>query len=167
MAKSIWPLCQWNLHWYFFQFLMKSHKLDPWLKVSKVFLSVNLGIQAHNYGSCSVSVTRLGIISPLWQNLKSCWAINSIILLVCKALNLHWQIYYAIGQIYIVINGQILKNALAISSHWLCFDFLCWQCDQMARLFGHLHYCKFVQRSAIFAKLCLKFCQSLNKPINP
>ena len=29
---------------------------------------------------------------------------------LAKKLNLFWQIYYAIGQIYFVVNGQILKK---------------------------------------------------------
>ena len=36
-----------------------------------------------------------------------------------EALNIHWQILYTIGQIYMVINVQILKNSLAAWSHWL------------------------------------------------
>ena len=43
----------------------------------------------------------------------------TIYLQFCKALNLHWQIHYAFGQICIVC--QILKNSLAIWSHWLWF----------------------------------------------
>ena len=39
-------------------------------------------------------------------------------LLFGKPLYPHWQIFYAVGQIYIVINDQILKNSLAIWSHW-------------------------------------------------
>ena len=47
----------------------------------------------------AVSVTRHGKISPLWQNLK----------VFGQLMNLLWQIFYAIGQIYILINAQILK----------------------------------------------------------
>ena len=48
-----------------------------------------------------------------------------------KALFTIWQTFepilatfYAIGQIYIPINGQILKNSLAICSHCLRLEFL-------------------------------------------
>ena len=54
-------------------------------------------------------MTRLGEISPLWQNFK-------VFGQLLKALFTIWQnfepilaIFYAIGQIYIPINGQILK----------------------------------------------------------
>ena len=40
-------------------------------------------------------------------------------LLFGKALNLHWQIYYAFGQIYNVINCLKLKNSLDIWSQCL------------------------------------------------
>ena len=39
-------------------------------------------------------------------------------------LNLHCQIFYAFGQIYILINGQILKNILPVWSHWFQRSFL-------------------------------------------
>ena len=38
---------------------------------------------------------------------------------VCgKFCNLVWKCFYAIGQVNIVTNGQIVKNNLAIWSHW-------------------------------------------------
>ena len=56
--------------------------------------SVNLSLQC--------SVTRLGEISPLWQKFTSLWQICDII-----------------GLIFIIANGQILKNNLTIWSHLL------------------------------------------------
>ena len=53
------------------------------------------------------SVTGLGEIYPLWQNLKyrfTCWQYFEPI----------WQRFFAVGQIYLVLNGQMLKNNLAI-----------------------------------------------------
>ena len=38
--------------------------------------------------------------------------------LICKMISLLWQIWYIIGIIFIVANGQILKNDLTIWSHW-------------------------------------------------
>ena len=35
-----------------------------------------------------------------------------------KILNLLWSTFYAIGRIFIAANGLILKNNLAIWSHW-------------------------------------------------
>ena len=63
------------------------------------------------------SVARFGEILPLWQNFKSLWAIFVMVSI--------WQTFvpalgniYATGQIFIVVNGQRLKNNLAIWSHW-------------------------------------------------
>ena len=55
-----------------------------------------------------VSVTRFGEFSPLWQNLK-------------KFFNLLWRILFTVPQVFIDVNGQILKNKLAIWPH--CFQF--------------------------------------------
>ena len=35
-----------------------------------------------------------------------------------QVLNPFWNNFYALGQVFIVVNGQILKNNLAIWSHW-------------------------------------------------
>ena len=53
---------------------------------------------------CSlVSVTRFGEISPFWQNMLRRWQnFNGLFSI--------WQKFDAIGQIYIVANGQILKS---------------------------------------------------------
>ena len=49
-----------------------------------------------------VSVTRFGEISPFWQNMLRHWQnFNGLFSI--------WQKFDAIGQIYIVANGQILK----------------------------------------------------------
>ena len=60
-------------------------------------------------GSRSVSV---------WQNFQSLGQFLRVYLLFGKILNRHWQFSYAIGQLFIGINGQMLKNNLAIWSHW-------------------------------------------------
>jgi len=39
-------------------------------------------------------------------------------LLFDKIVNLFLQIFYTFGQFFIVLNGQILKNNIAIWSHW-------------------------------------------------
>ena len=39
-------------------------------------------------------------------------------------MNLLWQIFYALGQINMPINGQLLKNSLAIWSHWNVITFV-------------------------------------------
>ena len=47
-----------------------------------------------------------------------------VYILLCKLLSLHWQIYDLLGLIFIASNGQILKNKLAIWSHWyICIDY--------------------------------------------
>ena len=65
-------------------------------------------------------MTIFGEILPLWQqHCKSIWPCFVMVLISI------WQtfvptsaIYYATGQIFIVVNGQRLKNNLAIWSHW-------------------------------------------------
>ena len=42
---------------------------------------------------------------------KVFWQLLKLYLLFGKTLNLLWQIFYAIGQIYIPINGKILKKS--------------------------------------------------------
>ena len=55
------------------------------------------------------SVTRFSKISPLWHNVKTLWPFLSLHLLFANILNLLWHICYAIGQIFIGVNSQILK----------------------------------------------------------
>ena len=78
-----------------------------------------------SYDQCDQS----GEISPFWQNLQSLGQIFKVLgnflrvyLLFRKLLDRLWQIYYTIGQVFIVVNGQIMKNKLAIWSHWLRQD---------------------------------------------
>ena len=65
-------------------------------------------------------MTRFGDISQFWPNLKSLGQFLRVYLLLGKNLDQLWQILYAIGQVFIDVNGQILKNNLAIWSHWSC-----------------------------------------------
>ena len=39
-----------------------------------------------------------------------------------KVVNSPWDFLYAFGQNFIIINGQILKNNIAIWSHWAKID---------------------------------------------
>ena len=57
----------------------------------------------------TASVTRFGEISALWQNLQSLGQLSGVYLLFGKILNLLWQILYTFGQIFIDVNGQMLK----------------------------------------------------------
>ena len=63
-------------------------------------------------GSTNVasSVTRFCDILPLWQNFKALGNFDQIYLVFGKTLNLLWQINFAIGQIFIVVNGRILSK---------------------------------------------------------
>ena len=68
-------------------------------------------------GQFGCSVTRFVEISPLRQQKLSLWQFLEFSL---------WQSFeptlanfYAIGQFFIIVNSQILKNDLAIWSHWL------------------------------------------------
>ena len=56
-------------------------------------------------------MTKFGEILPLWQNLKNPW---TVYLVYGKILSLLWQFLYAVGQIFIAVNGQMMKNDLPI-----------------------------------------------------
>ena len=61
--------------------------------------------------SVEISVTRFGKISPLWHNLRVYLVFGNFLILML-------QINFTIGHVFIVVNGPILKNNLAILSHW-------------------------------------------------
>ena len=64
-------------------------------------------------------VARFGEISPFWQYFNSLRRLCEGLLSVeGKNLNLLWSTFYAIGQIFIFPNGQILSKNLAFWSHW-------------------------------------------------
>ena len=64
------------------------------------------------------SLTRFGEVWPLCQNILRLWQFCMVFLVFGKILNLLWKKFHAIGQIFIVVNGQILKSYLAIWSFW-------------------------------------------------
>ena len=66
----------------------------------------------------SISLTRLGEILLLCKSLPVFGKLLKV-LVFSQILNLLGQIYYAIGQMFIALNCQALKNNLAIWSHWL------------------------------------------------
>ena len=87
-------------------FRMMMFTLPIWDKYRKTFLAV------------TNSVTRLGEISQLWQNLKRFWAIFWMDRLVLGKLSyLPWHCYATV-QIVIFENGQRLNNNTATWSHW-------------------------------------------------
>ena len=51
------------------------------------------------------------------KNLKVFGHFKKLYLVFGNLLNLLWQIFYATGQIFIVVNGQKMKHYLAIWSH--------------------------------------------------
>ena len=106
---------------------------------------------------CSTSsVTRFGEISPLWQqkfkslailtSLFSLWQFLQVSLVFGKILNLLWQSLKAIGQFFIVVNSQILKNDLAIWSHWVLHS----------RSIGRLDRIRFCLESRYFNNFLLR-----------
>ena len=74
-------------------------------------------------------MTIFGEIPPLWQNLQSYGQFSRDYLVfnqnMAKYSTFFWQILYTFGQIFIDVNGQMLKNNLAIWPH--CIE------DLMAR----------------------------------
>ena len=67
----------------------------------------------------TISVTRIGEISPLWQIIYVFGNFLRVYLLFGIHFNPLWHFLNAIGQIFIDVNGQKLKNNLAIWSHWI------------------------------------------------
>ena len=66
-------------------------------------------------------MTRLGEISPLWQNMLRLWQTFDGFLVFGNILNLLWRKFYAIGLNFIVLNGQTLNSYLAIG-HCGCHE---------------------------------------------
>ena len=65
-------------------------------------------------------MTRFGEFPPLKQNLKVlCQLTEGLIYLSFVKASNPIMAKTAIGQIFIVVKGQTLKNNLAIRSHWL------------------------------------------------
>ena len=65
-------------------------------------------------------VTRFGEFSPLGKIFE---VLGAYYLLFGKILNLLWQILHTFGPNFIDVNGQKLKNKLAIWSHYIDRNF--------------------------------------------
>ena len=63
-------------------------------------------------------MTRFGEISPVCRNFKSLWAIFGMVYLVYGKHLYQLLHFFAIDQIFNVVNGHRLKNEIAIWSHW-------------------------------------------------
>ena len=79
-------------------------------------------------------MTSFGKISPIWQNLTSLWQFFNSLFLFFKMMGLLWQIWNILWIIFIVANGQILKNNLTIWSHCFLSE------PQSFALLQHSHY---------------------------
>ena len=60
--------------------------------------------------SLKISVTRSGKISPLWQNFKSIRLFFEGLFCIGNGFEHNWANFYEIGQIFIVVDGPILKR---------------------------------------------------------
>ena len=63
-----------------------------------------------NFSWLMFSVTWFGEISPLCQYFKSIGQFVTVYITLLNTLNLFWSYVYTIGQIFIVVNGQMLKK---------------------------------------------------------
>ena len=86
----------------------KTTKLYFLLKWSSIILITFNGTFVRH------SVTRFGKISPLWQNFKS---LGNFLNVLFSIWHTFWH-FYATGQIFVVVNDQILNSYKAIWSHW-------------------------------------------------
>ena len=57
-----------------------------------------------------LSVIRFGKILPIWQNLKSLCQFLRVYLVFGKNCYLLWQILLTVEQLFMVVNGQIMKT---------------------------------------------------------
>ena len=55
-------------------------------------------------------MTRFGENSTLWRNFQSLWPFLRVSFVLGKFSNILWYICNAVGQIFVDLNGQILKN---------------------------------------------------------
>ena len=90
----------------------------------------NLGRMLQNLFCSNIGcVTRFGEISPFGQNLQSLGKLFEVFFAIWEILDQCGKILYVIGQVLIDANGQMLKNNIAIWSHWkqvckkLCLNF--------------------------------------------
>ena len=88
--------------------------------------TVKIGIFPINLFSFLLDDQKLQAVWPDWVKFHHFGKIFKVLgnilwvyLLFGKISDLFWQILYAIGQVFIDVNGQMLKNNLAIWSHWL------------------------------------------------
>ena len=84
------------------------------------FSSLDMGHQHLNYLTKSnryiaVSVTRLGKISPLWQNFKHLW----LFLVDWQNMKPTLVYFYNVGRISLLSRAKCRINNTAIWSHWL------------------------------------------------
>ena len=72
----------------------------------------------HAYWLALTSVTRFGeMVSYFGENLHVFGKFLTVYFLPGRMVSLLWLICYIVGLIFIVANGQILKNNLIIWSH--------------------------------------------------
>lgn len=64
----------------------------------------------------------------IWLYFKSLWQYFDVFLVSGRILNLHLQCFYASGQIFVVVNGQILqKESGHLWSHWFKGSLINWK----------------------------------------
>ena len=90
-------------------------RMSPWLSV----FAWQETLCACGFESVWSSVTKFGKILILAQNRKKCSAIFWEFILFLAYFKTYFdKIMYAIGHIFVDVNGQKLKNNLVIWSHW-------------------------------------------------
>ena len=70
-----------------------------------------------------MSVSRFSNFLLLWRYFKSLWQVLEDSFSSWQYFESTLAIFHAIGQIFIVVNGHIVKNNLAIWSHWPLYAF--------------------------------------------
>ena len=81
-------------------------------------LLIRIESQSTRRTKCRRQCDQLWPFLPLWQHFKVFGFCLRIYLALHKFFYVLWQILYAIGEIFIDVNGKISKNKLAIWSHW-------------------------------------------------
>ena len=87
----------------------------PWLIRTLHFESLTQSFFSRQW---SVSVTRFGKISSLWQNFKSLWQFLKLYPVFGKIFNLLWTNFLCFWTNFHCLKWQKMKTNLFIWSHW-------------------------------------------------
>ena len=118
LAIFIWSHClHWNVRMRQTVVVQKIRKIPIFVEMQFHTATNCVKITSCEWAFTFFSVTRIVEISLLWQNVTSLWQFVDGLFLILQNVNPILANFYTIGPIFIVANGQTLKNNLTIWSH--------------------------------------------------